>query len=117
MAQVFNANWNPTLPQVSIEIGGRERALAFSYKAIAGLESKHQKSVGQLLGEMDRLSIAVDMLYAALLRDDPKLTVEQVSEWVHFSNLLVIQQALMAAWFGSLPEKDETTGEAKAQAN
>jgi hypothetical protein len=117
MAQVFKASFNPTLPQVSIEIGGKERPMAFCYAAIAHIEGRHQKSIGQLLGQMDMLSIAADLLHAALLRDDPKLTVDEVSNWVHFSNLLVIQQALLAAWFGSLPDKkdDEEPGEDKAQ--
>jgi hypothetical protein len=115
MPQIFNASTNPTLPAVAINIGGKERPLAFCYKAIAALEGKHQKSVGQLLGQVDRLSIATDLLHAALWRDDQTLTVEQVSEWVNFHNLRPIQDALLATWFGSLPDKDESSGEAEAQ--
>jgi len=116
MAQVFNASTNPTLPSVAIVIGGKERPMAFCYKAIAALEGKHQQSVGELLGKVDRLSLATDLLHAALWRDDQTLTVEQVSTWVTFHNLRPIQDALLATWFGSLPDKDESSGEAEAQA-
>jgi hypothetical protein len=112
MATVFNANLNSTLPDVAIHIGGRERPMAFCYKAIDALESKHKQSAGWLLSQMDRLSIAAELLHAALWRDDQTLTVEQVAEWVSFHNLKTIQDALLAAWFGSVPEKQP--GEAKA---
>jgi hypothetical protein len=115
MAQVFNANANPTLPDVAIHIGGKERPMAFCYRSIAALENKHQQSVGELLGKMDRLSIATDLLHAALWRDDQSLTVDQVSEWVTFLNLKPIQDALLATWFGSVPESN-ASGEAPAQA-
>lgn len=115
MAQLFNANANPTLPDVAINIGGSERPMAFCYRAIAALEGKHQQSVGELLGKMDRLSIATELLHAALWRDEQTLTVEQVSEWVTFLNLKTIQDALLATWFGSVPESN-ASGEEKAQA-
>lgn len=112
MAQVFNANLNSTLSDVAIHIGGKERPMAFSYKAIDALESKHKQSVGWLLSQMDRLSIAAELLHAALWRDDQTLTVDQVAEWISFFNLKTIQDALFAAWFGSVPDKQP--GEAKA---
>lgn len=112
MPTVFNANLNATLPDVAIHIGGRERAMSFCYRAIDAVESKYQHSVGWLLSQMDRLSISTELLHAALWRDDQTLTVEQVAEWVSFHNLEVIQKALFAAWFGSIPEAQP--GEAKA---
>jgi hypothetical protein len=112
MATLFNANLNATLPDVAIHIGGKERPMAFCYKSIDALESKHQRSVGWLLSQMDRLSVAAELLHAALWRDDQTLTVEQVAEWVSFHNLKTIQDALFAAWFGSVPDKQP--GEAKA---
>lgn len=111
---IFDANSNPTLPDVFIHVGEKERHMAFCYKAIAALEAKHSLSVGQLLGKMDMLSTAAELLHAALWRDDQALTVEQVSEWVTFHNLQVIQNALLAAWFGSVSKAE--SGEAEAQA-
>lgn len=112
MPTIFSANANATLPDVAILIGERERPMAFCYQAIDALESKHQQSVGQLLAKMDRLSIAAELLHAALWRDDRTLTVEQVAAWVSFHNLKTIQDALFAAWFGSVPQTQP--GEAKA---
>lgn len=106
MAQVFNANVNATLPDVAISIGGSERPMAFCYQAIDSLENKHKKSVGQLMGDMDQLHIAVELLHAALWRDNQVLTLKEVAEWVSFLNLKVIQDALLCAWFGSIPERE-----------
>lgn len=115
MATIFDASLNPTLPEVAINIGGAERPLSFSYAAITTLEARYETSVADLMSRMDQISIAANLLHAALVGGDPSLTIEQVIPWVNYFSLKPIQQALLAAWFGSFPE-DDGAGEAVPQA-
>jgi hypothetical protein len=114
MAQIFDASVNPTLPEVAINIGGAERPMSFSYAAIAVVEAKYGEGMGVLLGRMDQLRVAVDLLHAALSPHDKTLTPAQVGPWVNIFNLKSIQDAVLTAWLGSMPE-GEAEGEDKAQ--
>ncbi len=109
---------DPTLPDVTLEIGGRDRKLAFDMASILTVEQ--QTGVNLMAAALTEVS-ATSMravLYAALLHDDPDLSIEQVGKWIDFRTTGVIQQAILAAWYGSLPKaKDDDAGEDQAQAN
>lgn len=117
MAQVFDTlGLDPTLPDVVLKIGGKERHLAFDYRAI--IMAEKVAGINLLSETFENISFTsiAGLLYAALLKDDPSLTLEEVGSWIHFSNAPVIYQAILAAWLGSVPKAEEgATGEAAAQ--
>lgn len=110
---------DPTLPDVSLVIGDKERHLCFDFNAIC--------TVKKLTG-INPLTAAADtadpenlraILLASLLRDDPLLTLDEVGSWITFRNWQHINNAIATAWFASIDEtdtKDEQPGEAPAQA-
>lgn len=113
----MKAGLDPTLPDVTIEIGGRERQMA--YHMVGIMEVEKLTGVNLLSAPISAPSNTeiVAMLYAALIRDDPKLPFTQVAGWVNPFNANVIHQAVLAAWYGSLPDAEKTPpGEDEAQA-
>lgn len=109
---------DPTLPDVSLIIGGKERHLCFDMEAIIRVEQLVGLNLFKAaVSEVNATNLRA-LLYAALLRDDPSLTLEAVSKWITMRNVGNIHQALVTAWFGSIDaeEKDEQPGEAPAQA-
>lgn len=108
---------DPTLPDVTLKIGGKVRHLAFDYHSIVTVE----KLTGlNLLSEAFEGSFTNlgALLYAALLRDDSTITLDEVGSWITFRTAPIISQAVISAWIGSIPEptKDEAPGEAVAAA-
>lgn len=111
---------DPTLPDVSLVIGGRERHLCFDINSVCIAE----KTTGVNLlkaavSEVNATSIR-GLLYAALLRDDPKITVEEVGSWITMKNLSNIHKSIVTAWFASIDDQEEnkdsdTQGEDQAQ--
>ena len=111
---------DPTLPDVSLVIGGQERHLCFDLNAVCVAE----KSTGVNLlkaavSEVDATSIR-GLLFAALLCDDPKITLEEVGTWITMKNIPNVHKAIVTAWFASIDDQEEnkdgdTSGEAQAQ--
>jgi len=108
---------DPTLPDVSLLIGGKERHLVFDFNAICVAEKVSGVNLLKAaVSEINATNIR-GLLYAALLRDDPKLTLDEVGSWSSFKNLANVHTAITTAWFASIDEqKDEQPGEAPAQA-
>lgn len=109
-----------TLPDVSLIIGGKTRQLCFDFSAICTVERLTGLNLlKSAVSEVSATNLRA-LLYAALLRDDPTLTLEEVSKWITMKNVGVIHQALVTAWFGSVEDADqdadEQPGEAPAQA-
>lgn len=119
MAKItLKAGLNPTLPDVSIEIGGKDRQLAYDFAAIILAEKLTGVNLMKAASFSDLSFTQVrGLLYAALLKDDPKLTLAEVDTWPIMYNLVTIQGAVAEAWFGSIPapKVDEPAGEAEAQ--
>lgn len=108
----------PGLPDVSLNIGGRERQLAYDFAAIVKAEELTGINLMRAATFRDlSFSQVRGLLYAALLKDDPELAPEDLNDWPILYNLVVIQSAVAAAWFGAVPEakEDEPVGEEKAQ--
>ena len=120
MKIALKAGLDPTLPDVSLEIGGKERQLAFDFAAIVVAE----KVAGLNLlkaARFDDLSFTElrGLLYAALLKNDPTLTLEEVEKWINIHNMGIIQMAIAHAWFGSVSGDEAEAakpGEDQAQA-
>lgn len=110
---------DPLLPEVSIVLGGVERKLCFDYNAIVLAEKFTGVNLLEgIVGQVNATNLR-GLLWAALKRDCPDLTLEDLGRMIRPHNLGVIHQALQTAWFGSIEEvKDEAsdaTGEAEAQ--
>lgn len=48
-----------------------------------------------MVGSMPDIEVIVRLLHAALVRNYPALTVEQVEQWVDFANMVPIMDAVM----------------------
>ena len=107
---------DPTLPDVSLIIGGEKRQLCFDFNAIVLAEKHTGINVLQSVTIPTAGSLRA-MLWASLIRSYPKLTIEEVGSWITMSNAPGIYEALTLAWFGSnATAEGEPQGEAKAQA-
>jgi hypothetical protein len=110
---------DPTLPDVTLILGGVERKLCYDYNAIVLAEKMTGVNLLEgVVGQMTATNLR-GLLWASLKRESPDLTIDQVGALIQPRALGIIQQALMAVWFGSIAEpdeKDETPGEAEAQA-
>jgi hypothetical protein len=113
---------DPTLPNVSIILGGEERHLCFDYNAIVLVEKATGVNLIESAAGVQSATSLRAMLWASLLKENPKLTVDQVGAWITMHNAPGIYAALLAAWFASTADPDageetQTEGEAKAQAS
>ena len=117
MAQIFDTEFlDPTLPDVSLKIGGKVRKLAFDYRAMCLAEQLAKVNLLQGVFDADFTTLGA-LLYAALLHHDEKITLDEVGAWIHYRNAPVIYDAIKTAWLGSLPKPGEVEpGEAQAQA-
>ena len=109
-----------TLPDVSLVIGGKERHLCYDYNAIVLAEKATGVNLLKaIVGEITATNLR-GLLWAALVRDNPKLTLDEVGSWISPRNVGTIHQALITAWFGSIDEpedsEDGASGELTAQA-
>jgi hypothetical protein len=112
---------DPTLPDVSLILGGKERVLCFDFNAIC-VASKVTgiNLLRSVVGDLEPESLR-GLLWAALLRDDPSLTLDQVGSLIRPASIPGIREALLRAWFeskddGEGKEAGTAKGEAKAQA-
>ena len=109
---------DPTLPDVSLILGGVERHLAYDFNAI--VQAEKATGVNLLQAELREITATQlgGLLWAALLKEAPKLKLAEVQSWINPRNAYVIRQSLIAAWYGSIPEADDEdapAGEAPAQ--
>lgn len=107
---------DPTLPDVPIILGGVERKLCFDYNAIVLAEKA--TGINLLAGMVSAKDASTlrGLLWAALSRDNPDMTLEQAGALITPRNIPAIHFALNQAWFGSVKgEETKPTGEAEAQ--
>ena len=107
---------DPTLPDVELVINGKTYQLCYDHNAIVQAE----KATGiNLLESAFRIQSAEalrGMLWASVLKQNPDLTIEEVGTWLNPRNFLTVREALLAAWFGSVPEPKEAAGEGQGEA-
>lgn len=116
----LKAGADRTLPDVTLEIGGKVRQLAYDFAAICTAEKLTGINLMKAASFQDlSFNDVRGLLYAALLHDEPKLTLEEFDRTCGpqiMHNLIVCQAAVAEAWFGSVPDpKDEAAGEEKPQ--
>ena len=106
---------DPTLPQVTLILGGVERHLCFDFNAIVIAEKATGVNLLHAIVKDVNATNLRGLLWAALLKESPELTVDEVGSLITMRNSNIIYQALITAWFGSVGEPDEDTEEAKAE--
>ena len=94
-----------TLPNVPLTIDGRTYSLCFDFNALAIAEELTGLNLLQSL-DLQNLSVVKyrALLYSTLLKENPKITIEEVGKMVTLATLPAITIALVHAWTGSQPE-------------
>ncbi len=107
---------DPTLPDVTLILGGRERTLCFDFNAICvASKATGLNLLKSIVSELDPQALR-GLLWAALLRDEPTLTIDEVGAMIRVPSIPGIRDALMQTWFASVGDgKGSAVGEAKAQ--
>lgn len=101
-----------TLPDVPLTIGDKTFHLCFDFNALALAEELTGLNLLQSL-DLQNLTVVKyrALLYSTLLKENPKITIEEVGQMVNIGTLPAITLALVHAWTGSRPEvivdKDE----------
>ncbi|MBB5066144.1 hypothetical protein [Granulicella mallensis] len=104
---------DPTLPDVSLILNGVERHLCYDFNAIAQAEIHTGINLLRNITDVSATNLRA-LLWAALLKENPKLTIEEVGSWITLHKVPAIHNAIITAWFGSLDEpepKGEDAGE------
>lgn len=105
---------NPTLPKVSVIVGGTEYSLCFSFNALATAESLTGLN---LLRSLDFQNISAvtfrALLFASLLDGQPELTLQDAGSLITAKNAPELMSAVVKAWVDSNaePEEDSKNGE------
>lgn len=99
---------DPTLSSASVTIHDRTYKLCFDFNALATAE---ELTGINLLTSLDLSSLSVvkfrAIFYAALLKDQPEITLGQAGSLITMKSMNDITLALIEAWTGSRPEVDE----------
>lgn len=100
-----NVKRDRSMPLVTITLD-KERHLKYGLKSLKAIEMKTGKSA--LTNEFWAVPSATNfsiLLWAGLLHEDPKLTLEQVDELVDtYSSLDALYSSIAEAWGASMPE-------------
>lgn len=106
---------DPTLPRVPITLNGNEYHLVYDFNAIARAE---ELSGLNLFGSFDFSRLTATkfraMLFASLLKENSKITLEECGLFITARNLADITIKMVEAWHGSRPELVEE-GNAQAE--
>jgi hypothetical protein len=109
---------DPTLPNVELILRGRTLQLCYDHNAIAQVENVTGINLMAAAFQVQSASTLRAMLWASIIRQHPDLTIEEVGAWLNPRNFLLVREALLAAWFGSVPEASEgEPGEAQGEAS
>lgn len=105
---VPSAAVNPTLPAVSVEVGGMTYSLAFDFNAMAQAEAVTGLNLLQCLNFQNLNSTKVrGLLYAAMLKAQPKTTLEDAGALFNHPNSVdKLMNAVVEAYLGSQPEPE-----------
>jgi hypothetical protein len=107
---------DPLLPDVELVLGGTTYHLSYDFNAICQAERVTGVNLlSSVVGEISAASLR-GLLWAALLKDRPLMTVEEVGGLIRPENIATIREAIVTAWFGSVPEEAQE-GEETAREN
>ena len=99
---------SPTLPRVPLEVNGKEYFLVFDFNAIVAAE---QLTGMNLLTSLDFSQLSATtlraLLYAALLRVQPDMTLEAAGSLLRIGTVAKVMKALGEAFAESHAEPDD----------
>jgi len=100
---------NPTLPKVSIEVNGATYYLAFDFNALCVAEEATGQNLLQRVFDLRDMPSRTfrAIFYAALLKVQPEMTVEQAGALITPGNFDTIYPKLVEAWLESVPKQDD----------
>lgn len=98
---------DPTVKFAKMALDGREWLFSFDFNAIAIAEAHTATNLFRALSHLGDLSAAQfrGLLYAALLKAHPELTVEQAGSLIRIDTMGPLQETLAEAYILSLPEQ------------
>ena len=110
MATVANKpGLDPTLPDVVIKLGGVGRRLCFDFNSsVVAEKATGLNLLTAVVSDIDATKLR-GLLHAALLKENPSITVEEAGAFITPWNMGVVHAAIIAAWFGSVSEPTEKT--------
>jgi hypothetical protein len=104
---------DPTLPNVEVVVDGKTYHLVYDFNAVVAAEKATGVNLlASVLGEISAASLR-GLLWAALLKEHPKVTLEQAGAMIRPSHIPMLRNAIVTAWFGSTSDKEESEGEAQ----
>jgi uncharacterized protein YoaH (UPF0181 family) len=82
----------------SLRLGGKQREVRFTWKAIKQLNREHGINVLRLDEDaVTNPEVISLVIWAGLIHEDPELTVEQIDEWMDIGLLPAVGEAISAA--------------------
>ncbi|MGC1783480.1 MAG: hypothetical protein WA708_13235, partial [Acidobacteriaceae bacterium] len=100
---------DPTLPKVSLELGGETWHLCYDYAALAIAERKLARA-GQFVNMLKAVNLSLlgadrlpYMFFAGLVRSHPEITFAQASALVTMDTMDRVYEAVVDAYLASCP--------------
>jgi hypothetical protein len=97
---------DPTLPNVALTINEKVFQLCYDFNSIA--EAENLTGINLLFSSMDFQNLDARkyraLLFAALLKGQPGITLDEAGALINNTTIPSILQALVEAWTGSHPE-------------
>lgn len=93
---------DPTLPDVELVLGGQTFKLCFDFNAVVHAEKITGVNLLTSIVEDITATSLRGLLYAAVLRDQPDVTIEHVGSLISPTNIGAVRTAIVTAWFGSI---------------
>lgn len=95
---------DPTLPDVELQVDGEIYHLSYDFNAIVQAEKVTGINLfAALIGDISAISLR-GLLWSALLKDQPDMTIEEAGSLIHPLNIGAIRSAIITAWYGSIKE-------------
>ena len=112
---------NPTIKSTPITIDSKEYSLVYDFAALATAEAALRKQGVQAnllhalnLSELDASGLAA-LLYAGLMRENPKLTYADTLAMISFDNLGSIFDGVLAAYVAAQKPAEDTSPNVAAE--
>lgn len=107
----INNNRGNAQPEITIELD-KKRTLIFDFNALCRLEELTGKNAlnGETWSSLSAKDVRA-LLWSAMLREDPDLTIQEVGEMITFSNMTQIMKTLERAFVNAaVPEDSKSSG-------
>jgi|ERR1700748_528571 len=111
-------SYSPLQPRVPIEIQGKTFQLFMGINAFAEFERLTGVNAFEVI-DFTALNVTNlrAMLYAALLTDQPHITLEDAGNLLFCTNIVSVTAALMHSWAAARPELSKEDAEAAKEEN